>query len=213
MCRLAGRLGRRGDVEAPAAALIRFSRSFWGSTPPSPHANKSDVPVTAAVMGFATFPKSFRKLCSRTEAATTCATTVPVLTLVVHMTDGTVDWVMWDETPCNACGLEQCVATGCSGYGRCRCGPDGTCDAFLDKNGMPNSEDGFRLFKECAAKDDECAGKTDDEGRNPCDLRVYLAWDGTDKNGQVLKSSGLRLSRFKSYSAKNIYQSSRREFK
>ena len=40
--------------------------------------------------------------------------------------------------------------------------------------------------------------KYDDRGKDktPCEMRIYFAWSGTDKNGKVLNSHESRFSAF-----------------
>jgi hypothetical protein len=41
---------------------------------------------------------------------------------------------------------------------------------------------------------------------NACDLKVYIAWAGTDANGRYLTSAGRRFSRFRQYGTSTLYQ-------
>jgi len=43
------------------------------------------------------------------------------------------------------------------------------------------------------------------DGKNDCDVKIYIGWFGTDRNGRYLKSAGKRLSRFRNFSLNTAF--------
>ena len=54
-------------------------------------------------------------------------------------------------------------------------------------------------------------GPTDEQ--TDCDLKIYVSWFGTDKDGNYLISAGKRLSAFRSWSLKSAYESASQTLK
>ena len=78
--------------------------------------------------------------------------------------------------------------------------------------------------------DDKCVGCLSDEcidgfcgipqnycgtadSQTDCDLKIYLGWFGTDKNGNYLTSAGQRLSAFRSWSLNEAFEAASETYK
>eukprot|EP00462_Mataza_sp_D1_P001702 CAMPEP_0175092840 /NCGR_PEP_ID=MMETSP0086_2-20121207/2678_1 /TAXON_ID=136419 /ORGANISM="Unknown Unknown, Strain D1" /LENGTH=238 /DNA_ID=CAMNT_0016365731 /DNA_START=46 /DNA_END=762 /DNA_ORIENTATION=+ len=61
------------------------------------------------------------------------------------------------------------------------------------------------LDKTCSVPHSECFDESTRSGAVNCDVKVYVGWFGTDKNGKYLTSAGKRLSRFRSTSLQDLF--------
>jgi hypothetical protein len=85
-----------------------------------------------------------------------------------------VKGIAWDDA-CVFCGKDKCL--------------ENTFD-FTGSEALPQEP-----TKGCVLTLKECK-EIHDQGGNTCDLRLYVVWTGTDKNGMYLTSSSKRFSAF-----------------
>lgn len=109
---------------------------------------------------------------------------VPVLNLVVQLTNGQVSGFTWDGA-CLACsGASNCLSTAVTW-------------TDPDKTGTTqSSSDSWCTKTFCASS-----------SYADCDLRLFVSWVGTDSKGKYLESAGYRLSNFQSQNIAAIYGS------
>ena len=151
-----------------------------------------------------------------------------VLTAVISVNKGVVNSITWDDG-CHFCSTISNVADGSNDF----CVPNilvtnetkvdsaatvSLAQEYAQEGALPLSEqrltdlkfDGYG--KNCAMYGDKSSGAagdcTTDDGA-VCDLKLYIVWTGTDKNGQYFQSAGLRFSRFKMFSVSTLYSSAR----
>lgn len=116
------------------------------------------------------------------------------LTAIIHMKMGEVTHIMWDSQ-CNLCQGRN--------DGSLACFDDSTRSVCKDGWGGAGSEgpckDCYFNLDPATCKDEACAPT------------VYVAWEGTDANGQPLLSAGAIISRFQQYSLDGLYDELRDE--
>ena len=100
--------------------------------------------------------------------------------LVVKMEEGKIYEIVWDN------GCFDC---------------DSTCDQGLESTSVLNSN-ATTTYDNCY--ESSCASGTNS---NNCDPKFYVTWFGTDKNKRQMKTAGLAMTKFKSYSIKSLYSS------
>lgn len=105
-----------------------------------------------------------------------CTHRVPFWTLVVTMEDGYITKQEWDDD-CSLCSL---------------CSVEGTC----------GEDESICVDYNCASQPVACTSRG---GPTDCDLKIYIGWTGTDKNGVYLTSAGKRLSQFRKWSLNAAY--------
>jgi hypothetical protein len=108
----------------------------------------------------------------------------PQLTMIVSVSGGKVVGISWDD------GCYMCPA----GSAECQV------NAF--NNGTAVTDERFGNRRSCGVARTHC-----DLYPASCDLTVYVSWQGTDKNGDYLKSSALRFSQFRSNAASSYWSS------
>jgi len=74
---------------------------------------------------------------------------------------------------------------------------DGIVTEIIWDDGCYGCASDYCIEQTCGINHNKCRAQG---GSSNCDLKVYLAWFGTDKNGRYLTSAGKRLSRFRNYS-------------
>ena len=104
----------------------------------------------------------------------------PQVTAVVVLKDGVVQGISWDEG-CHMCASES---------EECQANQFFKGKHLMDADGQPLKGLGSGLT--CGVSREEC-----DKYPGACDLTVYVAWTGTDKAGNYMKSSSKRFSRFR----------------
>lgn len=50
------------------------------------------------------------------------------------------------------------------------------------------------------------------DNESECDAKVYVSFDGTDKNGDYMQSAGMRMSKYRAYSTASIYSNTLSSF-
>lgn len=107
---------------------------------------------------------------------------VPALNLVIQVTSGKISGFIWD--------------TGCLG-----CATTDTCLSGRTLNYKDSSQsytwtDSYCSINYCSTTDTD-----------PCDLRIFVTWVGTDSNNKYLESAGYRLSNFENQNIAAIWAS------
>lgn len=103
--------------------------------------------------------------------------------LVINMRDGIISSFAWDNG-CAGCGPEECMESA----------------ARYDlRSGNASSQ--MLAGGTCGIGVSTCAS-----GDAACDLKVFVTWAGTDKNGWHLSSAGMRLSKFTGYTLGSLYR-------
>lgn len=128
--------------------------------------------------------------------------TIPLYTVIINVADGQVASITWDD------GCFFCASNGGD------CIPNA-----LDVNTSSPITDSEE-FRGCRQPSDYCypastvttnasidTNVTETLPQSPCDLKVFVVWTGTDKNGQYMTSAGKRFSRFRQYATASAYQS------
>lgn len=147
--------------------------------------------ITVSSLNGTSLPRVYRQTDLVADSNGNVTSTVyvwPLLTAVVHVVDGRVDALTWDD------GCFFCDANG----DLCKFN---AMDPSLYKL-YPEPE-----FRGCAETVTSCS--TEDES-NSCDLKLYVVWTGTDANGDFFRSAGLRFSRFRSFGLSSLYSSARK---
>ena len=85
---------------------------------------------------------------------------------------------------------------------------DSKCESNLESYSVFNSTISQK-YENCYEKDLYCSSGNSTE----CDPKFYVTWFGTDKNKRQLKTAGLAMTKFKSYSVKSLYSSIKDMFK
>ena len=173
--------------------------------------------------------KSLVKAYKVYEKATPALTTLPayvfpVMTVVIHVYNGDVQTLTWDDG-CHFCDSLSNSADGTNEV----CQPNvfstpnasavsaTTTAASLTK---PYSLDQLKAAKvdgygqSCITYGEgygDNAGGVDcgKNGGADCDMKLYVVWTGTDVNGQYFQSAGLRFSRFQQFAISSLYVSAR----
>lgn len=107
----------------------------------------------------------------------------PFWTAIVQMSMGVVQRIVWDS------GCYTCEVTSNE------CNPDLSPAKCPDRNG--EAADCY----DCAVNPNKCSTSTN------CNPSVYLAWVGTDADGNKLTSAGMVISQFRKYSMQILYTS------
>jgi hypothetical protein len=159
----------------------------------------------ASVGVFSPYPRIYKRL-TYTPSATGVASgdiiTIPVYTAIIQMTNGVVTDIGWDDG-CLFCpeNTDEC-----------------TFNAFSVNASQPIPD---QTLRGCRKASVDCYPETftNDNAANgtavanatltdsACDLKVFLTWTGTDKNGQFLRSAGKRFSRYRAFGIATAYQS------
>lgn len=109
---------------------------------------------------------------------------VRLVNVVINLRDGNISSFAWDNG-CAGCGPSDCMESSKS----------------LD---LATGAVGGQVFDQgtCGQRVENCPS-------NPqaCDLRVFVTWAGTDRNGRNAVSAGMRLSKFTGYTMKSLYES------
>lgn len=114
---------------------------------------------------------------------------VQLTNLVVNMRAGKVSSFAWDN--------------GCSG-----CGPS-SCLMGLKGVDVQNRTAGPDVFPEgtCSQELSSCDGN-----ELACDLKLFVSFAGTDRNGRNLASAGLRMSQLTGYTLKSLYEKMKNKY-
>jgi hypothetical protein len=114
----------------------------------------------------------------------------PVYTLIINARMGVVNSVTWDDG-CYFCTDDLTIAESSDpSAGKCVHTVVSN-DTVVDRTSRKTPEAG----KMCWWSDD---------GTNKMDLKVYVAWTGTDSTGRAFSSAGERFSRYKPYAWMNF---------
>ena len=82
-----------------------------------------------------------------------------------------------------------------------------------DNNCAKNLETYSVFNSSLSQKYENCIDATCSEDSTACEPKIYITWFGTDKNKRQLKTAGLAMTKFKSYSIKSLYSSIKGMFK
>lgn len=106
--------------------------------------------------------------------------TAPLLSLVVNLRNGVVSSFAWDNS-CAGCGPDACIHSS----------------KFFNPI---SGEYGGGTFEQgtCSQALLGCGWE--------CDLKIFVTWAGTDKNGRHATSAGMRLSKFTGYTLSSLYE-------
>ena len=109
------------------------------------------------------------------------------LTAVIELEEGEVKRITWDDG-CHTCYPDKCEQNS----------------VYMKDGKLTIIQPGEAIYgpyagENCYTSASDC--QKDKSGA--CDLHIYVVWTGTDKDGRVLQSANLRLSRFQSGSIKS----------
>lgn len=153
---------------------------------------------------FAPFPKIYKRI-KYTPTASGFALanieTLPLYTVIIKMDTGVVTDIGWDDG-CFFCpeNTDECMH-----------------NSFSVNSSTEISDDTYRG---CRKTTDECypetftnasstssSSNTTNLTTSDCDLKIFVTWTGTDKNGQYLRSASKRFSRYRAFGIATAYQS------
>lgn len=157
---------------------------------------------------FAPFPKIYKRI-KYTPTASGFAPanieTLPLYTVIIKMDTGVVTDIGWDDG-CFFCAenTDECMH-----------------NSFSVNSSTEISDDTYRG---CRKATDECYPETFTNAAtnstnssssstnvtlttSDCDLKIFVTWTGTDKNGQYLRSASKRFSRYRAFGIATAYQS------
>lgn len=101
----------------------------------------------------------------------------PFLTAIIDVKDGIVRGIAWDDA-CVFCEKKECVP-----------------NTYNFDGSLATTEQINQPVNGCYLSRDECMGFAA-TGSNQCDIKLYVAWTGTDVDGKALLSSNSRFSMF-----------------
>lgn len=104
----------------------------------------------------------------------------PMLNIIVNLWDGKIHSFAWDYG-CLACGPTSCVQSSMS-----------------LENGRPSND----IFEAGVCARDSAGCEVD----KSCDLKLYVTWAGTDRNGLHARSANMRLSRFQGSTIRSMWE-------
>lgn len=108
-----------------------------------------------------------------------------VLNLVINLQDGHVSSFAWDNG-CSACAPSSCMLSS----------------KTLDVMSQPRRQAGGHFNTGACGED---VPKCPPGDQNECDMKVFVTWAGTDKDGRNLKSAGLRMSKFTGATLNSVF--------
>lgn len=124
---------------------------------------------------------------SRTRLSPTCDYVVPFFTLIVEMSGGYPSSAQWEDD-CSTCTSESFVY---SDDGSCNCGvPTWSCFDYV--NATNPSAPLTNTTKYISHSVD-------------CDMKIYIAYKGTDSDGNAMTSSSRTLKNFRKWSFGSLY--------
>lgn len=162
------------NMIADEFSSYEIPKSFLGVAPP---AGSPPSPFLDASHVFVASQASLSFLRRYDDKTMTPNRIYPFLTAIIDVEDGVIRGIAWDDA-CVFCEKKECVANTYNFNGSV---------ATADQTNQP--VDGCYLTR------DECMGFAA-TGSNKCDIKIYVAWTGTDADGNVLLSSGSRFSMF-----------------
>lgn len=133
--------------------------------------------------------------------------TFPIWTLIIQAERGVIQNLVWDEG-CIFCAENgpECLATSFNASSSSvadfssvfrQCSSDmATC--------YPPSEGGSLVGNSTGGNSTAYNGTLPDGG---CDLKVFITWTGTDRNGQYFTSANKRFSRYRAFAVATAWQS------
>jgi len=124
---------------------------------------------------------------SRTRISPDCQLIVPFFTLIINLSDGYPDDAAWQDD-CSTCSEEYYVYSD-----------DGSCNCGVPKYSCINPT--RAASSNITASDNALPVNSID-----CDLKFYVAYSGSDKNGNVLTSSSRTIKIFRKYSINDLYK-------
>jgi hypothetical protein len=163
----------------------------------------------SAIGAVSTYPRVYKRLTYTPNAAGGAdgdIITIPLYTVIISLTDGVVSDIAWDDG-CFFCpeNTEECAFSAYSVNGT---------GAILD----PSLRGCRKTSGECYPDSYTTAGTnatssaaTTDVNATlvdgGCDLKVFVTFTGTDRNGMYLRSAGKRFSRYRQFGIATAYQS------
>jgi hypothetical protein len=157
------------------------------------------------------YPRVYKKItynpCSPTTAST--VQTVPIYTIIIGLEKGVPSYLTWDDG-CFFCAENgaDCVHTALDVNTSTEVQDSGLrgCRQAIDTKLSPPADN---CYPTASLPSDNSTGTGSSGGNvtSPCDLKVYVTWTGTDRNGKFLRSSGQRFSRFRAFGVASLYQS------
>lgn len=142
------------------------------------------------------YSKSFSKSICKEAASSTAINRVyqferfffPLSTAVLTVDEGVITQIAFDDT-CFSCSSasEMCIANAVAFANETET------ESFLSS--QPKGGVGF----DCGLSEKECA-----DNPSLCDFVVFVVWRGTDINGESLRSSAKRISRFEQFNLQQI---------
>jgi len=139
--------------------------------------NEEYVYIWLNLSGIVTTPRYFK---------TAVDTFAQGFTIIVTMDNGNITNVDWDDDKCSECNSDYYVSDNSTSGVGCNCGFKYSEVACSGTNGTDIVKQG-----------------TD---ANLCDLKIFLAWQGTAAKNDQLTSINYAPSQFEKYSALSVYQ-------
>lgn len=155
--------------------------------------------------------------------------TMPVQTVIIGLNKGVLDYIAWDDG-CFFCAENgaDCVknTVNTQGYGLYDDNSMRTCRSTTDVCYSPTpvptpAQTGPTPSPTATASGSPTASPSPSFSAaatpspfanftiptSSCDLKIFVTWTGTDKNGQYLRSAGQRFSRYRQFSTASLFQS------
>lgn len=147
------------------------------------------------------------------------ADTIPMYTAIIQLVQGKVSSITWDDG-CFFCASNgpDCIhstfntnsssALADDSQVACRSTYD-TCYPFGSTSTAaavsPGASPSPSSTPSATPSVQTATSKTNSTA-DPCDLKVYVVWTGTDSTGAYLKSAGRRFSRYRQFGAASLFQ-------
>ena len=144
----------------------------------------SGVGLSVSSLGVLSYQRAYRQVVNSTSSTTTTTTSVtfPLQMAIVHVENGEVQSVVWDNS-CAWCGAARCAHNTF----------DYASSAVVPSDG-----------KNCFVSDDSCVVSAT-AVEQLCELNVFVAWTGTDADGARLQSAQSRFSLLSEWQLKYGY--------
>lgn len=170
------------------------------------------------------YPRVYKKIsfnpCEPAKAS--LIQTVPLYTAIIGLKRGAVEYIAWDDG-CFFCADNgaDCINTALNVNGTTEQDDRSLrgCRQTLDMARTPPQDNCYPAVTASAAANATAApnatanataagggGAASGNVTSPCDLKVFVTWTGTDRNGKFLKSAGQRFSRFRAFGVASLYQ-------
>ena len=163
------------------------------------------------------FPRLYQTITYDPCSKVSHISTVPLYTAIIGLVNGVVTYVEWDDG-CFFCAYNggSCISTGINvngsetytfddggAYVGCK-EDDSAC--YVSATPSPSSSPASLGASPSPAASAANTNTTGALVASTCDLRVYVCWTGTDRNGRFLTSAGQRFSRYRAFGAATLYQ-------